>query len=101
MPDPSDDLWLGLLNGGADAEEQGEKERGDGFHENGVWRGVEVNAASSTQAGNKGRCICRSTGGGSSGTNGSRKRSVLGAISGFAKSEISQPARETLVRPRA
>ena len=27
------DLWLGLLNGGAGAEEQGEKERGGGcFH---------------------------------------------------------------------
>ena len=30
---------------------------------------------------------------------GERKRSVFGADAGFANSEISQPARETLVRP--
>ena len=91
------DLGFRLRHDSASGQKQHGKDDGEVFHGWMERHEKLAGAGEAVRSGTKGRSIWVSVSGSSS--LGKRKRSVLGAVAGFAKSEISQPSRETVVRP--
>ncbi len=89
-------FWFWLRHDSASGQKQHGKDDGEVFHGWMERPGKLAGAGEAVRSGTKGRSIWVSASGSSS--FGKRKRSVLGAVAGFAKSEISQPSRETVVR---
>ena len=90
-------FWFWLRHDSASGQKQHRKDDGEVFHGWMERPGKLARGGEALRSGTKGRSIWVSVSGSSS--LGKRKRSVLGAVAGFAKSEISQPSRETVVRP--